>query len=145
MTDAGRSTGEVYWYSVFIGAYVGISAQMVVALLVEPVDSAEIWTIPVLLLVYGMFAVPFVALGLALFGLPLTRLLHRSAQRWWVGLIAAVCGSVAGKIMFYAVDHLLFFGVYDIMEATILDMGVLYGLPTGLAWWALYRREVASH
>ena len=36
--------------------------------------------------------------------------------------------------MFYAVDCLIFFGLYDISKLTFLDMGVIYGVPTGLAW-----------
>lgn len=144
MTDARRSTGRAYWQSVFIGAYVGVILQMVITTWTEPVDPSELWAIPVLLLVYGLLAVPFVAMGLALFGLPVTAMLRQRAQDWWVGALAAVWGCLAGKLMFYAVDHFLFFGLYDIWKVSILDMGVIYGLPTGLAWWALHRRELAS-
>lgn len=144
MIEARRLPGGAYWPSVFIGAYVGIILQMAITAWVEPVDPAELWAIPVLLVCYGLFAVPFVALGLAIFGLPVTGLLQRSAERWWVGAIAAVWGCIAGKLMFYAVDHLLFFGLYDILKISIVDIGVIYGLPTGLAWWALRRRQVES-
>jgi hypothetical protein len=144
MTDSLRSTGSAYWLSVFIGAYVGITLQMVVTNWVEPVDPSELWAIPVLLLVYGILAVPFVAIGLALFGLPVTAMLRRKAKDWWMVAVAAIWGSLAGKFMYYAVDHLLFLGHYDILMVSFFDMGVIYGLPTGLAWWALYRRELSS-
>jgi hypothetical protein len=144
MTDARRSMGEAFWASVFIGAYAGVSLQMAITFWGEPVDPAERWTIPVLLIGYGLFAVPFVALGLALLGLPVARSLGRLPHHWWVGVIAALWSCVAGKLMFYAIDHLLFFGLYDITQVSLLDMGVIYGLPTGLAWWALHRRQLSS-
>lgn len=144
MTDARRSTGRAYWQSVFIGAYVGVILQMVIPNLGKPVDPSELWAIPVLLLVYGLLAVPFVAAGLAVFGLPVTALLRKRAPDWWVGALAAVWGCLTGKLMFYAVDHFLFFGFYDILNVSIRDMGMIYGLPTGLAWWALHRRELAK-
>ncbi|MBX7541683.1 hypothetical protein [Qipengyuania sphaerica] len=144
MNQARKSTSDVYWKSVFIGAYVGIFLQMVVTTWGEPFDSSELWTVPVILLAYGLFAVPFVALGLGIFGLPVTTLLRRSAQAWWVGGVAALWGCLSGKLMFYIIDHLLFFGLYDLMELSFPDLGIVYGLPTGLAWWALHRRELAG-
>lgn len=145
MTDARKPTGNAYWLSVFIGAYVGIILQMVGTTWAKPIDPSELWAVPLILLVYGLFAVPFVALGLGIFGWPVTSLLRGSAQAWWVGAVAALWGGLSGKLMFYAVDHLLFFGFYDLMKVSIRDLGVIYGLPTGLAWWALRRRELAGH
>ena len=143
MTDTRRSTIRAYWLSVFIGSYAGITLQMLITNWTGPIDLSELWVIPVLLLVYGLLAIPFVAMGLALFGLPATAMLRQRAQEWWVGALAAVWGCLAGKLMFYAVDHFLFYGLYDILKVSIFDMGVIYGLPTGLAWWALHRRELA--
>jgi hypothetical protein len=144
MTDARRSTVRAYWLSVFIGAYVGIILQMVITSWSKPVDPSELSVIPVLIVNYGLLAAPFVAAGLALFGLPVTAMLRRRAQDRWVGALAAVWGCLAGKLMFLIVDHFLFFGLYDILKVSILDMGVIYGMPTGLAWWALHRRQLAS-
>jgi hypothetical protein len=144
MTDARISSGRAYWPSVFIGAYAGIILQMIITTWSEPIDLSELWAIPVLLVIYGLLAVPFVAVGLALFGLPVTAMLRQRAQNAWVGALAAVWSCLAGKLMFFAVDHLLFFGLYDILKVSFLDMGVIYGLPTGLAWWALNRRELAG-
>ena len=144
MTDARKSTANTYWLSVFIGAYVGVILQMVATTWGEPFDSSELWAVPVILLGYGLFAVPLVAMGLAIFGLPITTLLRQSAQAWWLGGVAALWGCLSGKLMFYIVDHLLFFGLYDLMEVSFRDLGVIFGLPTGLAWWALHRRELAD-
>lgn len=143
MTYQSRPSGRAYGLSVLIGAYVGVTLQMIATTWGEPIERSELWVVPVLILIYGFFALPFVAVGLALFGLPLTGLLRRRAQDWWVGVLAAVCGAVAGKLMFFAIDSVIFLGLYDISKMTLLDMGVIYGVPTGLAWWVLYRRELA--
>ena len=87
--DAWRS-GRAYWLSVLIGSYVGIILQMIVTTWGEPIDRSELWALPVLILIYGLLALPFVALGLAVFGLPVTRLLRRKAQDWRVGILAAL-------------------------------------------------------
>lgn len=136
--------GRAYWLSVFIGAFVGVTLQIAITAWREPIEKSELWAVPVLILTYGLFAVPFVALGLAIFGLPATSLLRRYAQDWWVGLVAAVWGAAAGKMMYFLIDHLIFFGFYDFSEVARLDVGVLYGLPTGLAWWLSYRRELVG-
>jgi hypothetical protein len=144
MADEPRSSRRAYWLSVFIGAYLGVTLQMVVTYWGKPFDRTELWAIPVILLGYGTLAVPFVALGLTLFGLPATGLLRRLAQEWWVGVVAALWGAVAGKLMYFGIDHLMFFGSYNIIELRLLDLGVMYGLPTGFAWWTLHRRELAT-
>ena len=142
MTYQPGRGGRAYWLSVLVGAFAGVILQLIVTTGREPVDASGLWAVPVIILAYGLFALPFVALGLAVFGLPATGLLRRNAQDWWVGLIAVLWGAVAGKLMFYAIDHLIFFGVYDFRDVGLLDMGVIYGVPTGLAWWVLYRREL---
>ncbi len=133
-----------FWLSVAIGAYTGVTLQFLLASWYEPIDFSELWAIPLILIIYGLFAVPFVALGLAIFGLPLTHLLYRSARKSWVGAIAILWSAVAGKLLFFAVDHLMFFGQYEIAKIQLLDMGIIYGLPTGVAWWLLRRRELIA-
>ena len=135
--------GRAYWLSVFVGAFIGVTLQLAMTTWREPVDTSELWAVPVLILAYGLFAVPFVALGLAIFGLPVTGLLRRYAQDWWVGLVAAAWSAVAGKLMFFAIDRLIFFSLYDISKVALLDIGVIYGVPTGLSWWLFYRRKLA--
>lgn len=143
MTEAQRSTTNAYWPSVFIGAYGGAILQIIAASWGGPIDLSELWLAPVLVLVYGMLAVPFVAFGLVLFGLTVSAVIHRWAQDWWVGPFAALWGGVAGKLMFYGIDHLMFFGYYDLLQISLSDMGIFYGVPTGIAWWVLRRRELA--
>lgn len=135
--------GNAYWLSVLAGAFVGISLQMIVAMWGERIDASDAWAIPVVILSYGLFAFPFVALGLAVFGLPATALLRPRWQSWWMGLVATICGALAGKLMYYAIDQLFFLGAYDPRQVFLADMGIIYGVPTALAWWLLYRRELA--
>ena len=142
--ERGRG-GRAFWLSVFVGGFAGVTLQLIMTTWREPVDASKLWVIPAIILAYGSFALPFVAVGLAIFGLPAAGLLRRNAQDWWVGLIAASWGAIAGKLMFYAIDHLIFFGFYDIRKVSLLDMGLIYGVPTGLAWWGFYRRELARH
>ena len=144
MSHDGSLSGRAYGMSVVIGAYAGVTLQMLAATSEGGFNFSEAWAIPIIILVYGLFALPFVALGLALFSLPATRLLRRSAERWWTGVIAALWGGVAGKLTCYAVDHLPFLGLYRIVELRIFDLGLIYGVPTGLAWWLLCRRQLAS-
>ncbi|MFS2112405.1 hypothetical protein ACCC88_22155 [Sphingomonas sp. Sphisp140] len=124
------------------GAYVGIALQMALGLSTESLpDWSEIWAVPLVLFLYGLFALPFVSLGLALCGIPAARLLHRWRDRPWMGLVAAVSGALAGKLAYYAVDHLLFFGNYRLWSIEPLDLGLCYGIPTGLAWWWFKRND----
>ena len=135
--------GRAFALSVLIGAYLGILTQMLVTLWGEPIQRSDLWALPVILLVYGLLALPFVALGLALFGLPATLLLRRRAQEWWIGPIAALWGAMAGKLTFYVMDQQVFLGAYDVWKVSIYDGGIIYGVPTALAWWLLYRRELS--
>ena len=135
--------GKTFGLSAIIGAYAGVALHIALAAWREPFPVSEWRFVPLLAVFYGLLALPFVALGLAVFGLPATALLRPRANDWWVGLIAASWGTMAGKLTFFAIDHLLFFGLYDIGKVAFFDLGVIYGAPTGLAWWALFRRRLA--
>jgi len=90
-------------------------------------------------------SLPYVGLGLALFGLPATWLLRRYILKPWFGLIAAAWGGVAGSISYYWYDYASYGGTNELAELTgIQDIGPLYGVPTGVAWWLLCRRVVAK-
>lgn len=124
-----------------IGAYSGIIMQGALAMSAEPeFDWSEVWAIPIIVVVYGLIALPFVSLGLFLFGLPARRIFHSQRRHWWIGLVAGIAGGIAGKLVFYAIDQFLFFGLYRLWETGRFDLGVLYGAPTGIAWWWLNRR-----
>lgn len=56
-----------------------------------------------------------------------------------LGAVAILWGGVAGKLTYFAIDHLLFFGNHDLRKVELFDMGLLYGVPTGLAWWLMLR------
>jgi hypothetical protein len=127
-----------------IGAYAGILLQLVLAAsfagLGAP-DWSEIWAIPILLFWYGLIALPFVSFGLAIFGIPAARLLHRWRRRPWMGVVAAISGALAGKLLFYGIAQLSFHGSYEFWTLEPVDLGLCYGIPTGLAWWWFKRDE----
>lgn len=125
------------------GAYAGVTLQTVLILAMEASGPgwSEIWSLPVVLFWYGLIAVPFVSLGLALFGIPAAQLLHRWRSRPWMAPVAAVSGGLAGKLAYYAVDHLLFFGNYRLWSIEPIDLGLCYGIPAGLAWWWFKHRD----
>jgi hypothetical protein len=125
-----------------IGAYSGIILQCLLAWSKEynHLDWSEAWAIPIVIAIYGFIALPFVSLALLVFGVPAAWLLSSYRKELWVGVLSVVSGALFGKVVFFAIDHFLFVGFYNPWSVTITDMGVLYGLPTGLAWWWL-RRE----
>ncbi len=100
--------------------------------------------IPVLIGAYGVLTLPFVAVGLALFGLALAGLLRADARHGWIGIVAIVGGAICGRLFFYAIDHLLFFGLNRIDRIEHLDLGILYGVSTAIPLWLLQRRVVAT-
>lgn len=149
MTETNRREAPLWWPPLppfltagLIGAYAGIVLQSTIAWWAEwrDFDWSEAWQIPLLLAIYGLFALPFVCLGLAVFGIPAARLLHRWRARPWMGLVAAACGALAGKLAYYVIDHTLFFGVYRFWTIEP-DLGLCYGIPTGLAWWWCKRHD----
>ncbi|MBP0494517.1 hypothetical protein [Roseomonas indoligenes] len=133
-------TSEAFWLSSMAGAYAGITVQSLFKM--GGVPLSELWTVPVIILGYGTLSIPFVALGLLVFGLPATPLLRRHAGRWWVGVVAVLWGALAGRLVFYAIDHGLFSGNYRFSTVRFSDMGIIYGVPTALAWWLLQRRRL---
>lgn len=141
MTKESKLIDTAFWRSAFTGALFGTVLQILLAVWGEPVDKLELWGLPLIILAYSLFAVPFVALGLAVFALPVTPLLRGYEREWWVLILAATLGGAAGKAMFFAIDHVMFFGYYDISKIDLHDIGVIFGTPTGLAWWFFYRRE----
>ncbi len=136
---------KAFLLSVAIGSLIGIAFALVLAVIADPALSfKDLWLIPLLAFLYGGFAFPFVAIGLALFGLPVTALLREHWDKPWVGIIALFWGAIAGKIMWFAVDRFLFFGNYSVSNISADDPGVVYGVPTAIAWWLLMRKEMAA-
>lgn len=91
------------------------------------------------LLAYTLTAAPFVAIGLALFGLPLARLLRPHAYRGWMAPVVILCGAAAGIVAFYAFERLVFLRGDRLAGATLADPGVIYGVAAALAWWLIDR------
>ena len=102
----------------------------------------DLWTLLWVSLVFGVYLFPFVAIGLTLFGLPVTRFFRRRARSWWIGPLVVLWAAVAGKLMFYAIDHLLLTRSYSLFSISPYDAGVVYSVPTGIAWWLLQRRKL---
>ena len=131
--------------TVWIGAYCGVSLQMLTASATETRFLwNELWALPAVLAAYGLTAMPFVAIGLAVFGLPATAFLKPYRNRVWVGLVAVIWGAITGKLFYLGIDQLIFFGYYEFSSPSLSDLGLLYGMPTGVAWWWL-KREPASN
>lgn len=131
---------RAFWLSALTGAYLGISILLVSTALSSPPNLAELWVAPILVAAYGTFALPFVALGLAMFGLPITYLLKNWAQEWWTLIVAIIWAAVAGRILMFSIDHLLFFGHYNFEQFSLDDPALFFSVPAAVTWWTLYRR-----
>lgn len=143
MSDKSPRRAGTFILSVLVGAFAGITLQVLIALLQSgSMSVSDLWEIPVFIVMFGLFAAPFVGIGLAIFGLPAAWLLRANAKSWWLCIVAVIWGAVAGKLLFYAIDHLIFLGLYRLGEVAMVDLGVLYGVPTALAYWVLQRREL---
>jgi hypothetical protein len=131
-----------FLFSVLIGAFGGV--LLIVLSWNEPL-SAEYLLFVLMILFWGtLTSLPYVGAGLALFGLPVTWGLHRHIQKPWFGLVAAGWGGVAGAIS-YDLFNSLRSGYDELAElAGVQHVGPVYGVPTGLAWWLLYRRVFAK-
>ena len=138
MTSWRRSGVPAFILSVLIGSVCGV---LMILLWIPPSRGEDIPIVFIMLLWATLFSLPYVGIGLLLLGLPVTWLLHRHILEPWFGLVAAVWGAVGGSIFY----HLFYAGAEGLEELTgVKDAGPLYGIPTGLAWWLLYRRVVAD-
>lgn len=144
MPTYSGATQSPFAKSVLIGAYGGMVIQFIITTRFENVPLSELWLFPVIIAVYGLFALPIVAIGLAVFGLPASAILQTRVSEWWVGIIALVWGGVAGKLVYYAVDQFIFLGRYKLTSISHVDLGLIYGITTALAWWLLQRREIEA-
>jgi len=136
-------SGRAFLQAVLIGACSGPTLMLIPAFWHRGIVLSEAWRMLLVIPMIGLIAVPFVAIGLALFGLPLTWLLRKQAQKRWVGALAAGWSAFSGMLLFYAIDRLLLdFGQPG--DVRFGSVGAIFGLPTGLAWWLLERRELAA-
>ena len=136
-----RQTVIAFLSCVLIGASCGV---LLILMWDPPTRAEDLIFLFVILFWATLASLPYVALGLALLGLPATWLLRRYFVKPWFGLIAAGWGAVAGSITYYWYDYARYGGNNELAELTgIRDIGPLFGIPTGLAWWLLYRRVLA--
>ena len=137
-----RQSGIALLLSVLIGALCGV---LVILLWDPPTRVDEIPGFFIILFWATLFSLPYVGIGLILLGLPVTWLLHRYLLQPWFGLIAAAWGGVAGSIIYYWHNYIQYGGSNELAELTgIQELGPVYGIPTGLAWWLLYRRVLVK-
>lgn len=106
-----------------------------------PNTSAEWIGALIIVILVTLFALPFVAVGLAIFGLPAMMLLSANARRWWVGVLAVGWGAIAGKLMFSGVDRMLRFNGWFL---GVSEPGIVFGVPTALAGWLMMRRQLST-
>jgi|GEM_PF-1141630 len=125
-----------------VGAYAGTACELAAIFAIDFPGGApltEAWAIPILVLAYGTFAIPFTALGLCLFGLPLGKALRPLLRYRWSFAFAVVCGALSGQVFLWLFIGLRWgrLSVTDFPDAVI---GAAWGLPTGLAYWYFERR-----
>lgn len=138
-----RQSVIAFLLSVLIGAFCGV---LLIVLSWGSEDSAGYLSFVLMVLFWGtLTSIPYVGIGLTILGLPVTWLLHRYLLKPWFGLVAAGWGGVAGNIIYYWYNYSRYDGYNELAELTgIQDLGPIYGIPTGLAWWLLYRRALAK-
>ena len=126
-----------------VGAYIGTLLELAAIMVLEALSGYDPWTdywaIPVIVLAYGTFAIPFTALGLCLFGIPLNKVLRPLLHYDWSFLLAAALGAMAGQVFFWLFTA-LFGGPLTINGLLSAYMGVAWGLPSGIAYWLYERR-----
>jgi hypothetical protein len=137
-----RQSGIALLLSILIGALCGV---LIILLSDPPTRIDEIPGFFIILFWATVFSLPYVGMGLILLGLPATWLLHRYLLEPWFGLIAATWGGVAGSLVYYWYNSVQRGGSNELAELTgIQQLGLVYGVPTGLAWWLFYRRVLVK-
>lgn len=127
-----------------MGAYFGTAIELATIALIEFRSGEELWadfwSVPLLILAYGTLAIPFTALGLCCFGLPLGRLLRPLLSYRWSAVIAAIAGALCGQVFWWLFAGLLWGRV---TQSSFWDaaIGAAWGLPTGFAYWFFERRS----
>jgi hypothetical protein len=129
--------------AVLVGSYGGLAFSFLFVGS-EGLSLGDAIAAPLVVAIYGTFVVPFVAAGLALFGLPVLPLLSTILDRGWSGIVAVLWGAGTGKLFMYVVDQTLFDQSYRLVELQREDPGLIFGVTTALCWWALLRRERTS-
>ena len=81
-------------------------------------------------LVTSFYGVLGCGIGLAIFGLPISRLLRRYYRAPWLSVVALLCGGGIGGFVFAKIA-----GNWDAFKP-----GAVFGGSTGLWYWFLYRR-----
>lgn len=131
-----------FWLASIAGAYVGTLVQGLWSL-ARGGSLPSLWqepaVAPIVVLGFGTLALPAVALGLTIFGLPLGPSLRRYARRPWLAVVAALWGAVAGKLTFAAMEYATTARGFRPLQLRLPDPGLCYGIATGLAWWWLER------
>jgi hypothetical protein len=124
------------------GSWTGMAAFGAVSFWQDPPKPSELWSVPLVVVVYGtIFGFPLALLGLAAVGLPLALMLRNWAERAWMPVIAVTVGALGGRFLYYAVDHTVFFGVDDFTH-WIDNYGFLIGTTTSYFWLVFARRVI---
>jgi len=135
MAFAPKPRGVALVKSALVGSFGGIMIQLLLTARSGPLSWDDIESLPFILLFYGLFALPFVAIALVVFGLPAAALFGRWSDKLLVAAAAVVLGAISGKLFFDVMDHLLFSGSEPLGTVRYGDPGISFGVPTGLAWW----------
>jgi len=130
-----------------VGSYSGTILQLIITLPSDPVPDwllSELWAVPIIVGAYGLLSMPFVAIGLAVFGLAPVRALKTYEDRVWIGPAAVVYGYGSAKLLYWGVDQQLLFQQYCLTDLKLEDPAVFFGVPTATIWWLLNRSAPQS-
>ena len=128
-----------------LGSFTIIVLGMVCALVWDAVPVELEATL--LILIYGpfytLFVIPFVAFGLAVFGVPAALLLRRYFRSAWVLPLALAWGALGAAICFQC-NLYFFWGHFSPTSLSERLIHALFGLPPAFWAWLLYRRVLLA-
>ncbi|WP_206241271.1 hypothetical protein [Novosphingobium terrae] len=78
------------------------------------------------------------ALGLAIFGIPLSHRLENRLMARWSAFLGIFSGGVAGGLLWTIISFV--FSGWSFEGPAIFMVGAIFGAPTGFWWWFFYRR-----
>lgn len=137
-----ETLGEAVGKAVLVSSALWIVGSVAFAFVVAG-SPAELWAIPVLILVYWVVSWPFFAFGIVIGGLPLAWLFQRWGWWWGWAAIAPIVGTIAGSQLLNAIaigDT----AAWTSPGAFFSLAGLATGSPAGLIFWWYARSALTA-